>query len=126
MVTVYHREYRGNPVTDIVGDQGEVIQIAGAVGAHCVCKLGRWIREHTDADLKLRIPDLQDVFNRDSDFLEIDPTLPDIPDEVFIMDPRQALQYFRHATRTIGQRVEHDPEKDARDDRDRITQEFPD
>jgi hypothetical protein len=124
MKTVYHREYRSNPVTDIVGDRGECIQIAGAVGAHCVCPYGRWMREKTEPELLARIPDLQAVFNGDSDFLEVDPTLPDIPDAVFIMSPREALNYFRNATKSIGQRVEHDPEKERREARDRIQTDF--
>jgi hypothetical protein len=43
----------------IRGEDRQVLEpTAMEVAAHCVCALGRWMRERVDEDLRARIPDV--------------------------------------------------------------------
>lgn len=78
MVTVYHREYRGDPTVyrEIVDPHGEVkkIRVAGTVNAHCQCGLGEWMRSKLPEDLQKRIPRLADVVANRTNYQFDDPT----------------------------------------------------
>jgi hypothetical protein len=56
---IYHPLYDGNPTRKAIRDDGTWTQTAARVVAHCVCPMGRWLRERTDKDVIKRIPDFQ-------------------------------------------------------------------
>jgi len=75
-VPVYHPRYTGSTTVTIASGPGRTATIAGRVNAHCVCALGRWMRERiriTAPELLGRIPDLIEVFKGRSEWLAEDP-----------------------------------------------------
>jgi hypothetical protein len=78
-VIVYHPGWTGSRVSRLftgeveVDDDGEVVEVlvptAMEVAAHCVCSLGRWMRERTDRDTRSRIPDVNAIFEGRSRWL---------------------------------------------------------
>lgn len=61
IVLVFHRDWSGNRIGTRNGlnPMGEPAKIpfAAEVAAHCICPLGRWMRDKTPEFLKKRIPD---------------------------------------------------------------------
>src|SRR5262245_40243070 len=77
---IYHPDYTGEPRIDVVLDSGEVRNIHAKLVAHCVCPLGRWMRAHVSDEIRRRVPDLEAVFNGESRWDTVDPSLPRDPE----------------------------------------------
>lgn len=70
MATIFHSCYTGDPVIEVDGRR-----IAGRAAAHCVCKLGEWMRSKVDAETRKRIPALVDCLEGRSVYQADDPTI---------------------------------------------------
>ena len=74
MVIVFHPQYTGSPVIEFKCHDRGWVRTAGRVAAHCVCKMGRWMRERTDEEMLRCIPDYQKCLDGESFWLPDDPT----------------------------------------------------
>ena len=93
MTSVYHRLFDGSAVVEeVIDSHGQVLREPGSVAAHCVCEYGRWMRDNSSSDVRPRIPDLQDVLDRKSPWLEHDPRISPITDEQYEMTPSQLMK----------------------------------
>ncbi len=78
-VVIYHPEYNGQPGIKQIR-HGQEHQIPARVVAHCICPLGRWMRNRIPEDIRRRIPDFDDILAGRSKWTERDPTTPELPD----------------------------------------------
>ena len=95
LVTVYHRFYEGSQDVyyEHTGRGGEVrtIKAPGTIAAHCMCRLGEWMRDNTEEKIRERIPSLIDVLARRTNYQATDPT-----DEMDMTLPTsEALAFLR-------------------------------
>ncbi len=86
---IFHPRYDGDPTVDVVNDRGEVRWIPARVMAHCACKVGKWMRRNTATALLPKIPDLEDLRDRRSQWLTYDPTTPEIDESLEGLSPMQ-------------------------------------
>jgi hypothetical protein len=102
MTTVFHREYTGNPVLEFQDSEGRIIRASGRASAHCICTLGRWMREKVSGKIVDRIPDLAQILDQrgESYWLHQDPTPidPDAPKFV----PRRLREQLAAALKAPG------------------------
>jgi len=93
LVTVYHRFYEGSQDVyyEHTGRGGEVrtIKAAGTVAAHCMCRLGEWMRDNTEEKIRERIPSLIDVLARRTNYQATDPT-----EDMDMAEPTEAARVF--------------------------------
>lgn len=75
LAIVFHPRWAGSRVSRIwngeIDDDGNqvVVPTAMEVAAHCICALGRWIRERTDRDMLPFIPDVERIVEGSSQWL---------------------------------------------------------
>lgn len=75
LVVVFHPRWRGLRVDRVwcgeLDDEGKQVlePVALEVAAHCVCSLGRWMRERTEQETRDRIPDVEAIFDGRSRWL---------------------------------------------------------
>jgi hypothetical protein len=98
LVTIYHPDYTGDPVVEVIGRDGKPHRQAGRVNAHCVCPVGRWMRRHTTDDLVRRIPDLNDVISRRIGYTLKDPTAVQVDENVDGLKPMQVAAIVGRVT----------------------------
>ena len=78
--TICHRDYKGQPTMDMADHNGQVRKCPARLTAHCICPIGRWMRQRTDPKILYRIPDLREVISGHTNFSLSDPTLPYVDD----------------------------------------------
>ncbi len=76
MVTVYHRRYRGSPINR--SRETEDLY-AATTAAHCLCPLGKFIRDRCPPEVAKRIPWVEAILQGRSDWLLDTPARDEFP-----------------------------------------------
>lgn len=99
-VVVFHSKASGSRVErlfygELDDDDREVhVPTAMEVTAHCVCPMGRWIRERASPEMRRCIPDVSDIIQGRSRWL-LSPPGDDTTSQV---DPQVMKRFFKWAT----------------------------
>jgi hypothetical protein len=114
-LVIFHQNYTGQPLMEIVDHNGECKQVRACISCHCSCEVGRFVRSVSTDDIKRRTPELQEIgHGAMKNWRATDPRFPELTAEERDEIPDWTAFRKRLKEGTLGSPVQHvKPPKDV-------------